>query len=81
VDLNRLFEIVKTSLADESPGIPDVKVAVGDPDSVADTVSEKSSGVGVMLQETVADAKVVVSYVTWLGIGGSAGPECNNCGS
>jgi hypothetical protein len=44
-------------------------------------VLEKSFGLGDMLHETVADAKLVASCVIWLGIDGNAGAECNNCGS
>jgi hypothetical protein len=67
--------------------VMNMKVEVGDQESGQPSITdeamvlEKSFGLGDMLQENVADAKVVVSCVIWLGIGGSAGAEYNNCGS
>jgi hypothetical protein len=92
VQVTNLFKIVEAavqaSVTDVSDGAGDpksgqaslieMKVEVGDQES--DMVVEKSFGLGDMLHETVADAKVVVSCVMWLGIVGSAGAECNNCG-
>jgi hypothetical protein len=78
VNICNLFEIVKV---DVKPSVEDVSDVAGDPESgqprvsIKDMVEEKSFGLGDMLHETVADAKVVVLCVIWLGIGGSTGAE------
>jgi hypothetical protein len=63
VNISNLFEIVKEAVQDS---VTDVSDVAGDPESCQPSVSnedkfeEKSFGLGDMLHETVADAKVVV---------------------